>query len=615
MEVDDIKIKDLFEQDVQYKVPIFQREYVWTLEDQWEALWEDIQYTAEKYLERLDEVGQDAVEAERCTRRHFMGAVVLQKERGRITDTRKYLVIDGQQRLITMQLLLGAARDTVKEVVGEMKAEPFEHLVVNDRRKDIYRFKLWPADNDKNAFRYVMTEEAEEVYDGTSRIIEAYEYFCDQMRKWLEGSSDRDIAVKTHALETTLLGLFEVVAIELSPDDDPSRIFEVLNARGTPLSAADLIKNHMLHIAKSEDCAKELHDGIWKYFTDDSWWAETKKGASVRSQLNVFLNYWLSSAVAEEIKSHQVYPEFVKYVKKQQEQLAEFSILTVAREIHQSGQAYRSWHEYDSSSELSKFFHRIWRCGLGAMSPLVLWLFVQPDHVLPEDERLRIVRILESFLVRRALCRMMTAGLNRLNITLLQQIRKVEGDRIRDTLINTLTKGSGSSRWPDDDEVERAVLKQPLYGRVAKYKIRAILSALEDRRRSNDEYCQMPAPDVDQLTIEHIMPRSWQTHWQLPADVDHEIVEKKQIAEMKRNELVDTLGNLTLLTAKLNTRVSNASWQTKRDEMGKHPGLYLNQDVLQKEAWTDNAIRNRGRKLLDDILKVWPYPTTNAHKV
>ena len=50
------------------------------------------------------------------------------------------------------------------------------------------------------------------------------------------------------------------------------------------------------------------------------------------------------------------------------------------------------------------------------------------------------------------------------------------------------------------------------------------------------------------------MPRRWQTHWQLGDGT----------VEADRDRLVHTIGNLTLLTAKLNSKVSNAAWPVKR---------------------------------------------------
>ena len=71
--------KGLFQKTVCYTVPAFQRRYVWSQEDQWEPLWDDVRNLAENYLEELEQSGHDRVEAEERTKSHFLGAVVLKQ--------------------------------------------------------------------------------------------------------------------------------------------------------------------------------------------------------------------------------------------------------------------------------------------------------------------------------------------------------------------------------------------------------------------------------------------------------------------------------------------------------------------------------------------------------
>ena len=597
---DVITFNDLFYQNVQYEVPNFQREYVWTLEDQWEGLWEDVQDTAEQYLRYLDEVIDEA-EAQQRTRRHFMGAVVIQQKLGPIAGTRKCLIIDGQQRLTTVQLLLRAASDVVAGAASDNDAENLEQLIINHRAVGDDRLKVRPADRDRDAFNWAMTHADSYTRDNSSQVAAAYVYFRERVNHWLSDNEVWSLSKKIHALETSLLGLFELVTIDLTPEDDPNIIFEVLNARGTPLSPSDLIKNHMLHAASGEGSDYEVYSE-WKYFQDDWWRADVRQGALVRTQLDIFLNYWLASVVAEEIKSHRVYPRFDEYVRVERESDAS-TICTIAEEIGRCGRIYRDWDGQDPSSTLGRFFYRGSKCGLGGMSPLVLWLFSQPVEVLPRDELLRIVAHIESFLVRRALCRVITAGLNRLSIVLLRQIRYARGDEIRVRLTDALASGHGAARWPDDDEVEQALLDQPMYGRVGVPKIRMILLALEEKRHEEDPYTQALSLKGDKLTIEHILPRSWRENWMLPDSEDREI------HEVRRDRLVDTLGNLTLLTGRLNAHVSNGPWEVKRAKLKEHPGLYLNQELAELECWSDDAIEVRGRRLFEDVLRIWPRPT------
>lgn len=70
--------------------------------------------------------------------------------------------------------------------------------------------------------------------------------------------------------------------------------------------------------------------------------------------------------------------------------------------------------------------------------------------------------------------------------------------------------------------------------------------------------------DVANLTLEHVMPQDWRTHWPLSSSVVD-----VQEAEHARDDAVKQIGNLTLVTQKLNSRMSNAPWLEKKAELSK----------------------------------------------
>src|SRR6266540_6337175 len=100
MRADILTLKDLFQKDIRYIIPTFQRPYVWTQEAQWEPLWEDVRNKAEEYIDHLVALGIDKkAEAENRVGRHFMGAVVVQQQPTATAELETRNVIDGQQRL------------------------------------------------------------------------------------------------------------------------------------------------------------------------------------------------------------------------------------------------------------------------------------------------------------------------------------------------------------------------------------------------------------------------------------------------------------------------------------------------------------------------------------
>ena len=131
-------------------VPLFQRPYVWNLDNQWEPLWSDVARLAERYLASPASRHQP----------HFLGAVVLQQVMKPIGHLQERMIIDGQQRLTTLQLLLDALHAELVRVGATSPAARLESLVTNDtpfRTRPEDRFKVWPTNRDRPAFNAVMS--------------------------------------------------------------------------------------------------------------------------------------------------------------------------------------------------------------------------------------------------------------------------------------------------------------------------------------------------------------------------------------------------------------------------------------------------------------------------
>src|SRR5262249_31084567 len=156
MKADTLTLKALFQKEVRYVIPTFQRPYVWTQEDQWEGLWDDLRNAAEWYMEDLVRADGNNALAEERARKHFMGAVGVQQQPTPTAEIETRTVIDGQQRLTTMQLLVDAAQEVLEER-DHSQAARLERLVLNQFATGDDRFKLWPANLDQAAFRACMT--------------------------------------------------------------------------------------------------------------------------------------------------------------------------------------------------------------------------------------------------------------------------------------------------------------------------------------------------------------------------------------------------------------------------------------------------------------------------
>ena len=199
MKADIISLKALFQKDVRYVIPTFQRPYVWNHEDQWEPLWNDVRNTAEDYLEELDRLGEEKqAAAEQNTEAHFLGAIVLQQQATATPELETRQVIDGQQRLISLQLLLDAAQEVFEKRGFDREARQLRKLVLNDadyaETNPDNVFKVWPTLVDQEAFRHAMSNDL--VVDG-----------LEDLRTWIGSTAPSNFGLQlvTALLESSVV--------------------------------------------------------------------------------------------------------------------------------------------------------------------------------------------------------------------------------------------------------------------------------------------------------------------------------------------------------------------------------------------------------------------------
>jgi len=223
----------IFMQPQRFVVPLFQRAYVWNEENQWEPLWNDVVRVAERILDRPADRHHP----------HFLGAVVLQQVQKQTGQMQERTIIDGQQRLTTLQLLLDALHLELLRVGASTPAMRLEPLILNAepfRLNPEDRFKVWPTNRDRGAFNAVMGAEPPIDHDSLGfkgeRMVEAHRYFTEQAREWLLLKGPENAPTRAAAVETTVRDLLQVVVIDLAADENAQEIFETLNARGAQLT-------------------------------------------------------------------------------------------------------------------------------------------------------------------------------------------------------------------------------------------------------------------------------------------------------------------------------------------------------------------------------------------
>ena len=310
MDVHKSSLLAIFDAKQRLEVPLFQRQYVWNEEQQWLPLWEDIE---RKFSE--------ALEGRTDAPNHFLGAMVLDQKQTPTGHVVVRQIIDGQQRLTTLQIFLAAYRDFCTERDCQALAAECDKFLFNTGMMadpEVDKFKIWPTQLDRKQFTDVVASASrEEVLrrhplrrrpyarrpDPRPKMVEAYLFFFEQLKIFFLGSEGEPPLGAEHSVCTRLDECFQtlrnalmVAVIDLQRDDDPQVIFETLNARGEPLLPADLLKNYIFFRANREKIDVDAaYKKYWSRFDDEFWRQEVKQGRLTRPRSDLFMQHFLSS--------------------------------------------------------------------------------------------------------------------------------------------------------------------------------------------------------------------------------------------------------------------------------------------------------------------------------
>lgn len=596
MKTDVQKPNDIFYATTRLVVPLFQRPYVWSEEQQWAPLWEDIV--------RLI----DIIEHHNPAATHFLGAIVIQQVPTPLGGIQTWNVIDGQQRLTTLQILLSSLyrqlvardEDQLSGQIHRLISNPSDEWQVPEDE-----FKLWPTNRDRSGFVAAMTGIPTDTDpEATTLLEQAHDYFSAAISTWL-GDDHQVARQRARALVAVVRERLEIATIRLDATEDAQAIFETLNARGTPLSAADLIKNFVFqNLGQDQENAEEYYRKYWAQF-ETSWWEEEITTGRVKnSRSSLFLWQWLTSQTLEEFPLREVFRQFKYYVST-----ADKGVSDLLPRIRSSADRYRdiidgATRENGPLTRTELFSYRLRLLDSEVARPLVIWLDEPEQAGIPQADKERVLTVLEGWLVRRMLAKVPSQGANRYILDIIKYLGNQPKDNLPAALSGYLTSNNSTvGYWPSDGEVRRELTGARAYTRYVRARLRMVLEALEDARRGYPDGAQLAMGPIarGKGTVEHLMPQKWRKHW---AD---DLTEDGEIA---RDSILHQLGNLTLVTQKLNSKINNGPWSAKREFFRKHDDVLITRDVLGPEAevWSEASIERRTNALIDEILAIWPIP-------
>lgn len=552
----------------QFVIPIYQRNYSWTVE-QCQQLWNDLMRAGR----------DDKINA------HFIGSIVyVERALSAVTSQEALLVIDGQQRLTTSTLLIAALAkyfddQNLDELLDTFSARKLRnYYLLNPDEEGERHYKLILSETDKETL-LAMLKQAPMPAEASTRILENYQLFqglIDQYRK---------------ELESICKGLAKLVIVEVALDrahDNPQLIFESMNSTGLELSQADLIRNFIL-MGLEPKLQTDLYTRYWR---------PMEKGfgqAAYATHFDAFMRHYLTAKTGEIPNVREVYAEFKTYARN-----LGGDVTSLVADIH----AYAIYYcamalGAESNAALRQAFHDLRELKVEVAYPFLLDVYHDyRQQRLNVDDVLQIVRLVESYVFRRAICAIPT---NSLNKTFAGFSRTLKKDRYLESVQATFLLLPSYRRFPGDDEFQRELKQRDLYNfRSRSYWLRR----LENHGRKERVM-------VEDYTIEHILPQNeaLSKEWQTELGPEWQRIQQTWL---------HTLGNLTLTG--YNSEYSDLPFADKRDLKDKDGNtvgfavspLKLNQGLGQVTKWDEAAIQARAERLAREAAKVWGTPELEA---
>lgn len=569
-----------------YQIPPYQRAYSWN-QAQWESLFTDIEESETEY---------------------FLGSMICIVDNEKKGDAFVAQVIDGQQRLTTLNILLleiysKLAYLNKMPVCQAIYIDNDEYQVALLGLKKFFRtnnnIRLIPSiqNNNLDDYIYLISQKLDvnnvdepkkyttrKIYKCSTFFDKRITDFLDDKVKRRQNSGD-DKAINIIQFEELFVLLEKITSalmVRIDTQDEQSAfiLFESINNRGLPLSAIDLIKNKIIkEIADKPDETNEKWQKIVNHLHHD-----TKIQERFLRQFYLAFSGSLNLKVenSSKITKSNLIHIYSKMIKKQPE--------IVLNHLIKQSQVYENFAFPNDIEKSSPFFAYknklidLKELGISAAHTLLLSV----THHFPNQDLSELLNYLEQWFIVRHLSN--TPATNKLDGIFTNIANMFQTN---ETYSFQSIKQELDTHLPARAIVEKILLEDDIYemGGIC----RNLLIYLEHQKQNKETQVDLWEKTGDKWvwTIEHIYPQA-----------PENITEWSDDCQAHLHQL----GNLTL--SAYNPKLSNKSFQYKsdlKDENGKNIGLQsgnvkLNQSLIGKTEWTAQDIQNRSKELANDFL-------------
>lgn len=572
----------------QFKIPVYQRNYSWKTNN-CKQLYED--------LVELDRSGGD---------NHFFGSIVLvASENGN-----NKIIIDGQQRITSVSLLILAAIQAVKD--GLLKDQD------DNGQKDAWRtfikadccqdsenrnIKLVPIDDDLDAYDEIVA-----YVESAAPVKNKSNFYTNFNEFYKKFKSKKDCYFNSIDQLLSALDKFQIVVIELDSNDDPQLIFESLNSTGAQLTEVDKIRNYLLMHIPDKD-----QDICYKH------WEEIEKITSSDSVPDLFFMHYLAAIQDYKnlVKKDKLYIKFKQAIKETNKSPKE-----VLAHIRQYVLYYDKCRNAKFDSELlKKKMLAILAITNVSYVFFMSFLHYADEQKMPDEERYKVISLIENFLMRRYICDKETNELKSIFCSLHSEILESINDyktanidlkaSYSDILSYHLVHRRDLQKMPTDADFVESLNKYKFNSVKNKVILRILFDYLENhnQKEKNDVLSDMSGGKEAQATIEHIMPKNLNSDWRtMLGDDCHRV----------HSTYLNTLANLTLTGKNKNSELSNRAFDQKchgfKNSKGERIKGYkeskyrFTAQLLSYQQWTEIEIQDRAKKIGETLLDIYPWP-------
>ena len=548
----------------QFVIPVYQRNYTWTVKKQLVQLIKD--------LEQL-------IEDETKQKQHFLGTIVYLENIVEYKVERS--IVDGQQRLVTM-FLMAHAMKSISE--NEYRAREIDETYLQnyaEKADSRYRQRLYPSVADGEDYTIISEGRFDELNkDSSSNIVQNFLYLQAELKSLVE----------RYTFDRVLYALkrFSIVYIKLDERDNAQQIFESINSTGERLTASDLIRNFIM-MNKSNEEQTLLYKQYWRKLEAVF---DNSKG------MEDFFRYYLAAMTEEYSAKHVLYQAFKEYWHKERESASDVELLQkLVRYSEYFVNLYYKKPDGKYLGVLSDFQSMESMMPAPFVLELSEWYYF--DKVISEEQYFEIINVVNGYQLRRYFNGDDTSRVSKAFPSYLKHVRKyvaVHGfENIVDIVIYVLVTRNQSNNMslPTDKALKSNLSNVNAY---AMRLVRWLLEKIENRNN--------PATlDMSNLSIEHIMPQTSTAYWE----------EKAGVSGEEYIELVNTIGNLTLVTKPDNSAAGNKDFETKKKIFEDTLHIRLNKILYGMSEWTSEAIKNRSERLIDELISMYPYLRSNGN--